>query len=211
MDVMLTILYGVIGSLIASFVFELLRSKSNWFPGPSESTSYKVNAFESNDTIDERRVNRAKLHWTFFNIIFYCYTFFIVYAAIVFPPLIKSLFSGETIYLDNARIIGEFLPSVQIGTDFVQIWSVIVTVAIYIPLLLIVSRLAVPLSRVIDKFYKVDIYRWKQIQILLFISFSAVLAIFSIYIFNNGTLKDAAITLLGFILVSFFFSKAGKA
>lgn len=211
MSVILTILYGVVGSLIASFMFELLRAKSNWFPGPSESIHYKVDAFESNDTLDVRQVNRAKLHWTFFNVFFYCYTFFIVYAAIVFPPLVKALFSGEVVYLDNARIIGEFLPSVQIGTDLVQIWSVIVTVVIYIPLLLIVNRLAVPFSRIIDKFYKVDIYRWKQIQTLLFISFSALLAIFSIYIFNDGTLKDAAITLLGFIFVSFVFSKAGKA
>ncbi|HHG8774665.1 TPA: hypothetical protein ACPYU1_004096 [Raoultella planticola] len=211
MDVIFTILYGIVGSLIASFMFELLRAKSSWFPGPSESTDYKENVSDSNGAIDERQVNRAKLHWAFFNIFFYCYTFFIVYAAIVFPPLVKSIFSGGDVYLDNARIIGEFLPSVQIGTDFVQIWSVIVTVAIYIPLLLIVSRLAVPLSHIIDKFYKVDIYRWKQIQTLLFISFSAVLAIFSIYIFNNGTLKDSAITLLGFIVVSFLFSKAGKA
>ncbi|WP_235466623.1 hypothetical protein, partial [Aeromonas australiensis] len=75
MDAMTNIIYGVISGLIAALLFELLRSNSSWFPGPSEAPAY----VEPELPDEERARNRAKLSLAMFNIFFYFYTFFIVY------------------------------------------------------------------------------------------------------------------------------------
>ena len=206
MDTVTNIIYGVVSGLIASLLFELLRSNLNWFPGPSETPEY----VEPELPDKERARNRAKLGFALFNVFFYFYTFFIVYIALLVPPMFKTLFNKDNIYLSDARFIGHLLPNIEIGSSYVQSSFILVALAIYIPLLFIVSKLSVPVAYIVDKFKPVNIYRWRGIQGLLFALFSACLAIISIYLFNEMTIKDAFFTFLAFVVLAVAFASGGK-
>ena len=206
MDAMTNIIYGVISGLIAAFLFELLRSKSNWFPGPSQAPEY----IELELPDETRAKNRAKFNLAMFNIFFYFYTFFIVYIALLMPPMLKTIFKKNIIFLSDARFIGDLLPHIEIGTSYVQGSFVLIALIIYIPLLLIVSKLSIPIASIVDKFWTVDIYRWRRIQGLLFALFAACLAVMSIYLFNETTLKSAFIAFIAFIFIATAFASGGR-
>lgn len=198
MEVVTTIIYGVISSLVAAFLFEVLRSNSDWFPRPYNEPSYRKPDIVS----DGRARNRAKLHLIVFNTFFYFYTFFVVYAALLLPPITKMAFSKNALYLTDARFIGEFLPQVQVASDYVQWTFVFIAFALYIPLLMLSHALTIPVASIIDKFKPMNLYRWRKIQTLLFLFFACCLAVFSIYIFNEITLKNACWMFGAFLLLS---------
>jgi len=206
MDAVTNIIYGVVSGLIASLLFELLRSNSNWFPGPSEAPEY----VEPELPDEERARNRAKLGFAAFNVFFYFYTFFIVYMALLVPPMFKTLFNKNIVYLSDARFIGYLLPNIEIGSSYVQSSFILIALTIYIPLLLIVSKVSVPIASIVDKFKPVNIYRWRGIQGLVFAFFSSCFAVLSIYLFNEMTIKDAFFTFCAFIVMAIAFASGGK-
>ncbi|MGA6137572.1 hypothetical protein ACPER7_14880 [Acinetobacter dispersus] len=196
MDVIENIIYGIISSLIASIIFESLRSNTNWFPGPPELTERAEQKLPN----DVRAKNRAKLSITFINIYFYFSTFFIVYAALLTPPMFKKLFNENVVYLSDARFIGHLLPDVVISSSYVQIYFIFIAILIYLPLLFVVIKISYPIALLIDKFKVVTIYQLRGIQGVIFTFFSACLAILSIYLFNEITFKDAFLTLAIFVV-----------
>ncbi|MDN6870462.1 MULTISPECIES: hypothetical protein [Aeromonas] len=206
MDAMINILYGIISGIAASFLFELLRKNSNWFPGPSEAPEYVQPALPD----EERARNRARLNLAMFNVFFYFYTYFIIYMALLMPPMFKTVFNNNTIYLSDARFIGLFLPKIEIGSSYVQSSFILIALSIYIPLLILVSKLSLPIAAVVDRFKSVNIYRWRGIQCIIFAMFAATLAVFSIYLFNETTLKEAFSTFLAFIALAIAFGASGK-
>jgi hypothetical protein len=206
MDAMINIIYGVISGLIAAFIFEILRSRSNWFPGPSEAPAY----VESELPSDERARNRAKLGFAMFNVFFYFYTFFIVYMALIMPPMFKTLFNENVVLLSDARFVGHLLPEIEIGSRFLQASLIPIALIVYVVLLLVVSKVSVPIASVVDKFKHVNIYRWRAIQGIVFAFFAACLAILSIYLFNETTLIDAFFTIVMFFVVALAFASGGQ-
>jgi hypothetical protein len=212
-DIASALFYGVVSSVIASILFEILRSKSGWFPGPldlSSDAELEPPILENSNSGDVRAANRRKLRFFLFNLFFYSYTFFVIYAAILLPPMLKGAFSNVPVFLSDARFIGLYLPQVAIGSNLVQGWVITLAVVIYLPLLFVVNALAGFIAEIVNKFRAVTIYRWRSIQGLLFIAFAAILAIFSIYLFNDGSLKDAVLTLFGFIVLAFIFAQANR-
>lgn len=206
MDAITNIIYGVVSGLIASFLFELLRKNFNWFPGPSEAPKYIQPVLPD----DERARNRAKLNMAIFNLFFYFYTYFIVYTALLLPPMIKTVFNKNKVYLSDARFIGDFLPQLEIGSNYVQSSFILIALFIYIPLLIFVSKLSSPIAALVDKIRSVNIYRWRGIQGIVFAIFAACLAVLSIYLFNETTIKQAFFTFLSFIVVAVAFGSSGK-
>lgn len=206
MGAMTNILYGIVSGLVASFLFELFRKNSNWFPGPSEAPEYVQPELPD----EERARNRAKLSMAMFNVFFYFYTYFIVYMALLMPPMFKTVFNKNTVYLSDARFIGDLLPQIEIGSSYVQSSFVLIALSIYIPLLILVSKLSLPIAAVVDRFRPVNIYRWRGIQGIIFAIFAASLAVLSIYLFNESTLKEALFTFLAFIVVAIALGASGK-
>jgi len=198
MEIFTTIVYGVISSLVAAFLFEIMRSNSEWFPRPYDEPNYGRREVIN----DERARNRAKLHSFAFNTFFYCYTFFVVYAALLLPPVIKMAFHKNTLYLSDARFIGDLLPTILIASDYVQ-WAVVfIAFVLYIPLLMLSHALTIPIASIIDKFKPMNIYGRRKIQTVLFLLFACCLAVVSIYVFNETTFKNACWTFGAFLLLS---------
>lgn len=182
MDILTNLIFGIIASLIAAVIFETLRNNSNWFPGVQESQNEEEPELQNID--DQRAQNRAKLNLALFNIFFYAYTFFIIYIALLMPPMLKTLFNKNTIYLSDARFIGHLLPQIEIGSNIVQSTFIGIAAIIYIPTLFIVDGLTPPISCVIDNFFPITSRRKRGIQGLIFALCAACIAILSIYLFQ---------------------------
>ena len=207
MDIVQNIVLGVIGSLIASFLFELLRGNSDWFPNPSRPP---VDMQAPTPESDAREMNRRRAKMAFFNGFFFLYTFFITYQAVSLPPIVKVMLSKKELLLSDAKYIGVVLPNIAITNDIAQIGLLAVTIAVYIPLFVFITFLAQLLAPVVDKFVVINIVVWRKIQAILFVVFAALLAVLSIWLFYPLTLKDAGMNFLAVIALGMVFILAGK-
>ncbi|MGY6237082.1 hypothetical protein ACW910_06065 (plasmid) [Burkholderia ambifaria] len=193
MDALFNLLLGIIGSLIAAVIFEILRANSDWFPGPA-TPSRPYSPIE--DEFDERARNREKFKIFIFNVFFYFSTFYLTYAAITLPIAVKAMFAKTPVFLDQAKLIGEYLPSIEFTKDVVQASLMLVALVIYFPILWIVGGLATAIHPAVDKFWRIDIYVWRRIQLFIFSGFCAALAVLTIWAFYELTLVQAATNFL---------------
>lgn len=94
----------------------------------------------------------------------------------------------------------------------VQSSFIFIAFIIYIPLLLLVSKISVPIASIVDKFKPINIYFWRSIQGIVFTFFASCLAVLSIYIFNETTIKDALFNFLIFVVLALAvaFASGGK-
>lgn len=202
-DVLTTILYGIISSIIAAIIIELARKNSSWIPSPSENKSLK-NTLEPIEQNDVRSRNKEKLNRTFFNMFFYFYTFMLLYLALLMPPLLKGgLLNKGVVYLDDAKFIGTYLPHILIQSNIVQSVFIGIAIIFYLPLLLIVNKSSLYIALIVDKFKLVDFYEWRRIQTLIFMIFSSIIAILSIWLYNEMSIGKAFSSFLTFIFLGF--------
>jgi len=206
LEILGTLVIGIIGSLIAAIIFESIRNNSNWMPGPSSPP--KPAPIDNEE--DERALNKAKLKIAIFNGLFYFYTYFIIYISILFPPMLKAAFNKQPVFLSDAKIIGQFLPQITITTDYIQLYVVGIALVVYIPILLLVNYLSVPVSIVLKKYYKITIYMWRRIQGVFFLLAASLITIGSIWAFNDTTMNDAFFTFVGFVALAFVFFQANR-
>ncbi len=207
MDALQNIILGVIGSLIAAFIFEVWRNNSDWFPGPSTPpVRYQKNSENS----DPRRRNREKFSLAIFNGFFYFYTFFLVYQALSLPVILRAFFSKQDVYLSQARFIGEFLPDALITKDTVQATLVALTFVVYVLIYLLVNLVAGILAPVVDKFWAVNIYLWRRLQTLIFVFFAAGLAVVSIWMFYPVTLTQALANFFTVVAIGALFAMSRR-
>lgn len=139
MDAVQNIILGVIGSLIAAFIFELWRANSDWLPGPSTPP---VRFMEREAEADARARNRERFKMAIFNGFFYLYTFFLVYQALSLPPVLRVMLSSKSILLSDARVLGSLLPDVAITNSTFQVSLLLVAVVLYVVLLFVVNFVA---------------------------------------------------------------------
>lgn len=206
-----SLIIGIIASLIAALIFKYFENKSNYISSlySKPPLELQYTQIESKLSNDERAENRAKLKTIFLSIFFYAHTFFIIYAGLLLPVMFQIAFKKQIIYLSDARFIGQFLPSIQISSDYIQGIFIFIALIIYIPLLLLINKISIPISSILNKFILINIHIWRAIQSLLFALFSVFIAIISFYLFNEITFKDAFITIITFItiIMLFIFSK----
>ncbi|HDR9499771.1 TPA: hypothetical protein QDC06_003020 [Burkholderia cepacia] len=207
MDALFNLLLGIVGSLIAAVIFEILRANSDWFPGPAAPSRPHA---PIEDEFDERARNREKFKIFTFNVLFYFSTFYLTYAAITLPITVKAMFGKTPVLLDQARLIGEYLPPIEFTKDVVQVSLMLVALVIYFPILWIVGGLATAIYPAVDKFWRVDIYVWRRIQLFIFAVFCAALAVLTIWAFYELTLAQAATNFLAVMGLGAFFTLGQK-
>ena len=94
--------------------------------------------------------------------------------------MFKALFAKEQVLLTHARFVGEYLPPIPIGKDYLQFVFFAVTGMLYFPLLLISEFIASLIYPLIDKFRPVTHRLWSAAQMLVFLFFCVPIAATSV-------------------------------
>ena len=198
MNIILNLILNVLSSLTASAIFEAFRNKTGWFPAPSEPPKW-ASPKSGGDT---RERNREVLTWRLFNFLFYFVTFSMLYIALLFPPLLKAIFRAAPLYLNDARFIGRLLPQVAVGSGIVQFSFVLIAFTAYVPILFFIESVSPPVARLINKYTVVNAFVWRKIQLVLFLLVASAIAVLSIWLFNQITVRDSFSIFSGFVILT---------
>lgn len=158
--------------------------------------------------LDRRTRNRQTLESAAHRFLFYFVTFGVLYLSVTMPPLLKALFSKNEVLLSQARFIGESLPPVPVGKDYLQITFFLVAAVLYWPLLLLAEGVASLLYPLIDSFHPVTYRVWSAVTMLAFLLFCIPVAATSIWLFYEKSFQEAFFTVLGALFLAFVFGQA---
>lgn len=176
------ILLSIVTNLIASVIFEGLRGRVPFFPGPST----RVEEVPSFQVFDARSANRENLSNVLSNIWFYFSTLYLLYVCVSFPPAVKSHFFSQEVplFLNDARIFGWLLPDKPV-TGYFQFEFAVITLVLYLPILYLVTLGAIPVAIIANKFIEVTLSTWRTIQAVVFLIPAYFVAALSVYGFST--------------------------
>lgn len=169
-------------------------------PQPSQS--------ESEVALDHRAHNRHAVERAAHKFLFYLVTFGMLYLSVTMPPLLKALFSNGEVLLSQARFIGESLPPVPVGKDYLQITFFLIAAALYLPLLALSEAISSMLCPLIDSFHPITYRIWSAVMMFVFLLFCIPVAATSIWLFYEKTFRDALLTVFLALFLAFAFGQA---
>lgn len=184
------LLVGVISSIVGATIFELLRVRFPIIPAPVRSSAPPHTRPSEPDYARER--NRRFLR----NVLFYALTFFVLYVFISFPPVIRALIGSTPIYLDDARLIGGWLPHTQVTGDHLQFSFALLTLLLYFPVLCISKLIAVVLARIGNLVTSVTEDAFERLHLVAFTALSLLVAAASDYAFSSRPWKESLIAVV---------------
>ena len=171
---------AIINGLIVAIIFEILRNNIRIFPALTKITHNPRK--EEIREISRTERNREILS----NIIFYFFTYMMVYFAILLPAATKAHFVDYTVLLSHARTIGDYLPNIAITKDHFQ-WEVMVlSTGIYLFLFFIVNLITIYLFTPALRIFYEKVHAKTQ------------------YKFNGGMLTISSLVIVAFGFSEFF-------
>lgn len=198
-DEVINFLIGIASSLTASWIFLNLQGRKKWVPAPPKLLEPEEVPESPRNEDEARRRNRDKFESRTLQVVYYFHSFLMIYLAFLMPPMLKASFRNVPLYLSDARFIGNFLPTIEIGSSYLQFGFIFITFLIYVPALLFVDALTYPIARALNNYVLIDIHAWRRIQIVLFSIIALVIAVLSIWLFYNVTLIDTLQVFLFFV------------
>lgn len=163
---------------------------------------------ESEVALDRRAHNRHAMVRATHKFFFYLLTFAMLYLSVTMPPLFKALFSKGEVLLSQARFIGESLPAVPVGKNYLQITFFLIAAALYLPLLALSEVITSMLCPLIDLFHPVTHRIWSAVMMFVFLLFCIPVAATSIWLFYEKTFHDALVTVFFALFLVFAFGQA---
>lgn len=203
-------LWNIALNVIAAFVYAAIvwlwknrgRRPEDGVPPPN------LPPIRNQEPIDHRAYNRQAFVAAAQRFLFYLVTFGVLYLSITMPPLFKALFAKEQIMLSEARHIGEYLPSVPVGKDYLQIAFFIAAATLYWPMMFLAEGVMSLLYPVLDMFRPVTPRVWSAATMLIFLAACIPVAATSIWLFYPKSYSDSLVTVLVFIVLAFVLGQA---
>jgi hypothetical protein len=206
---MLSDIWSIILNLIASFLWSgivwLWQNRNRRTVSPPTPV---LPTTERAEPIDRRARNRQALASKAHQFFFYLATFMVLYLSVTIPPLSKALLAKEQVLLSNARFIGEYLPAIPVGKDYLQLTFFLVSAFLYGPLLFFANGVTSLLYPLLDSFHPVTFRIWSVVTMLTFFVFCIPVAATSIWLFFIISFKDSLLIVL---FAQFFFFAMGQS
>lgn len=128
-------LLGIAESLIASFIFQYVQNGAS----AVSSRKYAIPSVDHNDANfvpgDARLENRRRLSEFVKSVLFRFVTFYLIYASVAGPLIVKAMLSHGSTVLSDARYVGAFLPEVTIEGDWIQQIFFLIATVLYLPVM----------------------------------------------------------------------------
>ncbi|MDT9002479.1 hypothetical protein RQP53_24620 [Paucibacter sp. APW11] len=200
------IFLNVVAAFIYAGIVWLWQKRGNR-PPPVALRSQPSRA-ESEEPLDRRAQNHQAVESAAHKFLFYFVTFGVLYLSVTMPPLFKALFSKGEVLLSQARFIGESLPPIPVGKDYLQITFFLIAAVLYWPLLALSEAITSMLHPLIDSFRPVTHRIWSAVTMLVFFLFCIPVAATSIWLFYEKSFQDALLTVLLALFLAFAFGQA---
>ncbi len=203
-------LWNIFLNVVAAFVYAgiiWLWRKRGSRPLPVAAQPQAIPE-ESEQQLNRRERNRQTVEHAAHRFLFYFMTFGALYLSLTMPPLFKAIFGKGDVLLNHARFIGEHLPSVSVGKDYLQLTFFAIAAAIYLPLLVLAEWITFMLQPLIDSFHQVTYRIWSTVTMLMFFLFCIPVAATSIWLFYEKSFQDSLITVLLALLLAFTLGQA---
>lgn len=203
---------SVVQSLIAAFIYDAWKSNRPAQPeyhsknSDTESLSIAQSDADCRFTDDRRQRNRS----VFVLFIKFLGTFYILYAAIHLPIMAKDFSANGSIYLDQARFFGKYLPHIPINDGFISAPSFAIAALLYFPMLYLAIAGARPIVWLLDNFIEVTQRTASVATILLFFLLCLLTAIIVIYIFYSVTIQEAMFSVIAVIFLTAGLSSSSR-
>lgn len=198
-------LLSIFASVIASFIFAgIVWGSSRWRQGPKPSQQSFPEPAPIKDPGDDFRAhNRQRLEHAFFGFMFYLVTFMVLYFSIAMPPLFKAMFSKEAVLLSQARLIGPYLPEIQIGKEMLQAVFLVIAMIAYLPLLKLAELIFSLLYPLIDWLTQITPRKRAAFTMLTFLALCVPVSATSVWMYTQKSYGDSMITVLVAMAIAF--------
>ncbi len=204
-------IWSIVLNLVAAFIYSVLVWLwKNRGQKPQDIPQHKpVTVPRSDSAVADRRTQNIQvLETAAHRFLFYLLTFGALYLSITMPPLFKASFSKDPLFLNQARLLGEYLPAIPISKSYLQITFFLAAATIYWPLLLFsefITSLAYP---IVDAIIAVNQRIWTATTMLASLILCIPIAATSVWLFYEKTYKDSLLTVLFFLLIVFALGQA---
>jgi hypothetical protein len=131
-----------------------------------------------------------------------------LYLSIAMPPLFQSMFSQAPILLSQARVIGEYLPSIPVTTDIFQVAFFVIAISLYLPLLRFSEVLFSMLHPFLDAVTQVTERKAEYYTMLLYFVLCIPVATTSVWLFTQKSFSESLFTVLVFLAFGFLLGQS---
>lgn len=202
-------LWNIFLNLIAAFIYAgivwLWQRRGNR-PPSAQAPLPRLPKYEP--APNHRTRNRQAVERATYKFIFYLVTFGVLYLSVTMPPLFKALFAKTDVLLSDARFIGDSLPAIPVGKNYLQVTFFVIAAVLYWPLLMLSETITSLLHPLIDAFRPVTERIWSATTMIVFFLFCIPVAATSVWLFYAKTYQESLVTVLLALFVAFAIGQA---
>jgi hypothetical protein len=208
---------GIVGNLLASFIFELLRPHLPLLHGQimPESVPQLGGNNPSNPTNNDTEIDiftrRRRTFQDFVRgVFFYFIHLYLLYFSISLPISFYLQFNQHGISLNDARFIGHFLPAIRFETFPFDINFLKITLALVFPLFLVARFISLPFWKLGAYFGYRNLFFQRKVQLSVYLILCIVIAAHTVYLFFPVPYTTAWIAVVLAVLVGLSYSSSSR-
>jgi hypothetical protein len=212
---------GIVGNLLASFIFEILRphlpllhgqitqgSSSQLGRNDPESFSYPTTDDIELDIFSRRR---RTVQGFIRGVFFYFIHLYLLSFAISLPISVYLQLNQHGISLSNARFIGHLLPAIRFETFPFDINFLKITLTLVFPLFLVARFISLPFWKLGAYFGYRDLFFQRKVQFSVYLILCIVIAAHTVYLFFPVPYETAWGSVLIAVLFGFLYSSSSSS
>jgi hypothetical protein len=131
MTFLLNWIFGVVGNLVASWIYDAFRQSPTRLVPAQTHAAEPVSYVVASDVHPNR--NRRRLAEASERIVHRFLSFYFLYAGLALPFMIKMMISGREVLLSDARLLGGALPDLPLNGILLQPICILVAIGLSFP------------------------------------------------------------------------------
>lgn len=196
METALNIILAIVESFIAAMIYDAYKARKGVFTLNGGAAQLPEPIFlPTPQSVRERNRARLKLFLQFIG------SFYVLYAAVHLPLMMKSFPSNGPLFFDQARFIGAFLPHHPVGSSLFEGGSALIASMLYFPVVYISLSGAAPVVSILGKFIEVSRSTAFVTIVAVFSVVCLMISIGVVYLYYDVTAGQAFMSVVAMIFL----------
>jgi len=181
MNIISSIIANIISPLLLKFIF---GKKYTHRIKPNIQPNFE---YIPEDKLRQRIINQFKFRKFCNEMLFYFTTYMMLYCCLVLSIMLtRGIFNTQSVFIDDAKIIGNFMPHILVGSQIFQSSFAVLAFIFYIPLFLLSVQFSKLFEVILDPFIEVNYMTQLRIQAALLLVFSLGVGVLFYWLYNQG-------------------------